>query len=126
MSLNSRINSFIRVPFITYADFESLVETVSGCEPDQNKSFTNQYQKHKPCGFCYHIKSFNNKLYPSKTVHYRMKSEAGEDENVGQIFVDKIEEDIKKIHKEFEFSKKMILTEDWAEFRKATKCWICN
>lgn len=120
-------NSFTRVPFITCADFESLVEPVNGCEPDQNKSFTNQCQKHKPNGFCYRIKSFHNKLYPSKTAHCRMKSEAGEDENVGQIFVDKLEEDIKKIHKEFEFSKKMILTEeDWAEFRKATKCWICN
>ena len=49
-----------------------------------------------------------------------MKSE---DENVGQIFVDMLEKDIKKIQEKFKFFKKVIFTEeDWTEFRKATKC----
>ena len=113
-----------KVPFIVYVDFEALVELIEGCEKNPNKSFTNQYQKHKPCGFCYHIKCFDESIYPSKTVYYRMKS-GGED--ISQIFVDMLEKDILQIHKEFDFSKPMIFTKaDKANFTKATTCWICS
>ena len=61
------LNRLIRVPFIVYADFECINEPIHSCEP-RDKSFTHQYQKHKPCGFCYHIKCFDSELYPSKTV----------------------------------------------------------
>ena len=57
-------------------------------------------------------------------VIYRAKSE---DEDVAQIFVEMLEENIKNIHKEFDFSKKMIFTdEDRREFKEATHCWICK
>ena len=90
-----------------YADFESLVEPIDTCEPSSDESFTSQYQKHKPCGFCYHIVCFDDKLYSQEQVIYRAKSE---DEDVAQIFVEMLEENIKKIHKEFDFAKKMIFT----------------
>ena len=32
------------------------------------------------------------------------------DEDVGQIFVEMLEKDLRKIHKEFDFAKKMIFT----------------
>ena len=111
-----------RVPFVVYADFEALIEPIQSCEPDPKKSFTNQFQKHKPCGFCYHIKCFDEIIYPSKTVLYRMKNE-----DVSQIFVDMLEKDIKKIHEEFDFSEKMIMTDaDMIVFEKATTYWICG
>ena len=31
------------------ADFESILENVEGCKPDNNKSYTNKYQKHGDC-----------------------------------------------------------------------------
>ena len=68
-----------------------LVFVVPAFDPDPKKSFTNQYQKHKPCGFCYRIKCFDEGVYPSKTVQYRMKNEG---ENVPQIFVDMLEKEI--------------------------------
>ena len=37
----------IKVPFIVYADFESLIEPINGGEPKNGKRFTNKYQKHK-------------------------------------------------------------------------------
>ena len=83
-----------KMPFAIYADFESLVEPISGCQPNPEKCFTNQFQKHKPCGFCYHIKcSFDEKL--SKTVTYRIKK--NEEEDISQIFVEMIEDDITRI-----------------------------
>ena len=95
-------NRSIRVPFIVYADFEALVEPINGCEPSDEKSFTNKYQKHKPCSFCYHIKCFDDNLYSQKPVIYRGKSE---DEDISQIFVDMLEKNIK-----VDFAKKMIMT----------------
>ena len=117
-------NRSMEVPFIVYADFECFIVPISGAEPDDGKSFTNQISKHEPCGFCYKIICFDEKLYQQDPVIYRAKSE---DEDVAQIFVEKLEEDIRKIHKEFDFAKKMIFTdEDEINFDNATKCWICS
>ena len=40
-----------------YADFESILEKIDTVSPNANKSDTNKYQKHTPCGLCYYIKS---------------------------------------------------------------------
>ena len=110
-----------KMPFVIYADFESLVEQISGCQPNPEKCFTNQFQKHTPCGFCYQIKcSFNEKL--SKTVEYRMKNE---EEDISQIFVEMIEDDITRIQNIP--PKPLVMTQnDWEDFNKSTKCWICQ
>ena len=122
--LSSNSKNLIRpqkMPFVIFADFESLVEPISGCQPNPEKCFTNQFQKHKPCGFCYHIKcSFDKKL--SKTVTYRMKNK---DSDISQIFVEMIEDDITRIQ---DIPKKpLIMTQnDWKDFNESTKCWICQ
>ena len=41
------------------------------------------YQRHKPCGFCCHIKCYDDESYSQKPVIYREKSE---EEDVSQIF----------------------------------------
>ncbi|EDO26269.1 predicted protein, partial [Nematostella vectensis] len=56
-------NRKMRVPFVVYADFESFTENISTCSPDESKSFTNQYQKHKPSGYCYLIKCFDESIF---------------------------------------------------------------
>ena len=33
-------------PFAIYADFEAVTEKMQGCELNNNKSYTNKYQKH--------------------------------------------------------------------------------
>ena len=114
-------NRSIKVPFVVYADFEAFTEEISTCEPNEKKSFTKKYQKHRPSGFCYKIVCFDEKYNP-KPVLFRAKS--GE-EDIGAIFVEMLEEDIKRIYKKFEFSKKMIFTfKDKGDFEKAEICWI--
>ena len=110
-------NRSIKVPFVFYADFEAFTEVVSTCEPNDKFSFTKQYQKHQPSGFCYKCVGFNTK----KSVLYR-------GENVPQKFVEMLERDIKTIYKKFDFSKKMLpLTEkEQYEFEKAKIRWICQ
>ena len=43
------------VPFVIYADFEAIIEKISGCQPNNNKSYTEAYQKHTDCGYGYKV-----------------------------------------------------------------------
>ena len=116
-------NRSMKVPFVVYADFEAFTEEISTCEPNEKKSFTQKYQRHRPSGFCYKIVYFDER-YNQKPVLFRAKSE---DEDIGAIFVEMLERDIKRIQEKFEFSKKMIFTfKDKDDFEKAKICWICQ
>ena len=45
------------VPFVLYADFEVVTEKVSGCQPDDAKSYTDKYQKHTGFSYGYKVES---------------------------------------------------------------------
>ena len=117
-------NRSIKVPFVVYADFEAFTEEIPTCEQNEKFSFTQKYQKHKPSGFCFKIVCFDER-FKSKLVVYRAKDD---NEDVSQKFVEMLEEEIKRIQKEFDFSAKMIpLTkEEQYEFENASVCWICQ
>ena len=51
------------VPFVIYADFESITEKVSGCQPSDSKSYTEKYQKHTACNFSYKVVCHYDKKY---------------------------------------------------------------
>ena len=113
-----------RVPFVVYADFECFTEKIDTCQPDEGKSFTNQYQKHRPSGFSYLIKCFDDELLSPKLVHYTAKSP---DEDIPQLFIESLEKDIKEIYNKFKKPKKMVMTqEDKINYEKATHCHICE
>ena len=63
-----------KVPFMIYADTESLIKPIQTCEADPEKSYTKKYQKHKPISFSYYIKCFNDNVF--KPV---LRSYTGED-----------------------------------------------
>ena len=77
-------NHSMRVPFVIYADFECLTEPLSSCQRDDTKSFTHQYQKHKPSGFSYMIKCYDESLFKSQLIEYTTESK---DDDVSQKFV---------------------------------------
>ena len=117
-------NRSVRVPFIVYADFESLIKPINSFALNPEKSYTKKYQEHKPSSFCYYIKCFDDKVYSQKPVKYTMKSE---EDDTAQKFVDMLEKDVKSIHKMFGKPKRMIFGENGKiEFENATKCWLCN
>ena len=63
-------------------------------------------------------------LFNQKPVPFRAESE---DEDISAIFVEMLEQDIKRIQEKFDFSKKMIFTfKDKDDFEKAEICWICQ
>ena len=114
-------NRSIKVPFVIYADLEAFTKEIQTTPQSDKVSFTQKYQHHQPSGFCYKIVGQNIK----RCVLFRAEDE---NEDVSQKFVEMLEEDIKKIYKEFDFSKKMLpLTKkEQYEFENAKICWICQ
>ena len=117
-------NRKMRVPFVVYADFESLTVPISTCSPSDDESYTKQYQKHVPCSYCYYIKSFDDELFPPIFQRYTITKK---DVNVGGIFVRNLEADIKRIYKKSKRVKPMWTSpEEDYEFEEATVCHICE
>ena len=113
-------NRSIKVPFVVYADFEAFTKEIKTIPQNDRVAFTQKYQHHQPSGFCYKIVGQNIK----RCALFRAK----ENEDVSRKFVEMLEEDIKNIFKQFNFSKKMVplTTQELREFLKAKICWICQ
>ena len=66
------------VPFVIYADFESITEKISSCQPSDQKSYTEKYQKHTACSFGYKLVCHYDKEYSKDVVIYRGQDPVGE------------------------------------------------
>ena len=121
----TNIERSMRVPFVIYADFESYIIPINTCDPDEEQSFTKQYQKHIPSSFCNYIKCFDDTVYKGKLVTYTAMSET---DDVAGKFVESIEKDVKRIYnKILKFKKDKIKNqEDIVHFNSATTCHICG
>ena len=114
----------MRVPSVVYADFEAFTESISTCSPNDEGSYTKQYQRHKPCSFSYYIKCFDDKLFQPKLKWYTTKEK---DENIGKIFVENLESDIAEIYCKFKSKKNMRITrKEEVDFQGALVCHICE
>ena len=63
-------NMSMRVPFIVYADFESITSQLSTCQLNPEKSYTKQYRKHIPSGLSYRIKCFDATTHSQEPVTF--------------------------------------------------------
>ena len=112
-------NRSMRVPFVIYADFEAITEKIDTCEPNPEESYTQNYQKHTPSGFCYYVKCSYDDDY-AKPVVYR-----GED--CVEKFVEMIEEEVIDIYDIYKNKIPLKMTKnDWVKFRNSTHCHICK
>ena len=70
MFLNSQNDkqSCMKIPFVIYADFESLIEKVTSCQPNPQLSSTTHKQKHKACGYSYVVVCSNDKYFKFPVV----------------------------------------------------------
>ena len=110
------------VPFVIYADFEAITEKISGCQPNNNKSFTDAYQKHTDCGFGYKVVCCYDDKYSQPLKIYR-------GEKAVYTFLEYMLDEVKyckKVMKK-EFNKPLKMTkEDEKKFQKAEECYICD
>ena len=109
----------LTVPVVIYADFESLLYKVEGCESDPNKSSTTPIQKHLPSGFGYKLICVNEK-YSKPTVVYRGKDAVPK-------FLQALKKEEKYINHLLNKVEPMKLSvEDELSFQRATICHICE
>ena len=110
------------VPFVIYADFEALTEKIHGCQPNNEKSYTEAYQKHTDCGYGYKVVCCYDDKYSKPVQIHR-------GENAVHKFMENMLEEVnwcKSIMKKH-FNKPLKMTkENEIDFQKATKCHICD
>ena len=63
------------IPFVVYADFECFTKPINSCQPNLNKSYTQEYQKHEPSGYCLYLKGLDGIKDKYKPIVYTKKSE---------------------------------------------------
>ena len=107
-----------KVPFIMYADFESILEPIQGVSNNPNQSSTRGVNVHKPSGWCLHSKfAYGNIENP--TTQYR-----GSD--CVEKFCEHIISEAKRLYTSFPERPMIPLTKaQLKEHRNATKCHIC-
>ena len=110
------------VPFVIYVDFKSITEKISTCQPSDQKSYTEKYQRHTACSFGYKVVCHYDKKYSKDFVIYRG--------------LDPIAEFLKCMNREVQncqgvirdnFNKPLKMSEDdEINFKNATHCLICE
>ena len=64
------------VPFVIYADFEAITEKIQGCQPNNDKSYTEAYQKHTDCGYGYKVVCrYDDKYTKPITIYIEVKKQ---------------------------------------------------
>ena len=110
------------VPFVIYADFEAIIEKISGCNPNNDRSYTEAYQKHTDCGYGYKVVCCYDDKYTKPVQIYR-------GEKAVYKFMEAMLEEVKYCKKTMRkcFNKPLKMTkEDEVNFEKAKECHICN
>ena len=110
------------VPFVIYADFEAITEKIHGCQQEGKKSYTEAYQKHTDCGYGYKVVCCYDDKYNKPIQLYR-------GENAVYKFMENMLNEVKwckKVMKKH-FNKPLKMSnEDEQEFKKSTRCHICD
>ena len=101
------------VPYVIYADFESIIKPRS-TQAGKNQKKTSE---HEACGFGYLIVRYDGQA--EEPVIYR-----GEDV---EVFLNPLECKVSNINNIFASPKPLIMTEqNNNDYKDATQCWICE
>ena len=111
------------IPFVVYADFECFTKSIETCNPNPTDSYTIDYQKHEPSGFCFYIKGIVSNIF--KPITFTKQKES---DNVAEIFVSKLAKITQNLYDDFYRQPKLLrLTKkEQLSFDKAETCHICN
>ena len=110
-----------RVPFIMYADFESILEPMDPVEPgspNPSQPYTIEVNQHTPSGWCVYSKfAYGDVDNPLRT--YRGK-------DCIETFCNYIKGEACRLHHMFpELPMDPLTKKQWKKYKKATKCHIC-
>ena len=85
------------IPFVVYADFECFTKPMNTCCPNPEDSYTYNYQKHEPSGFCFYIKG----IVPNTTFEPIVYTKKKSTDNISKIFVSKLAKITNNIYNDF-------------------------
>ena len=108
-----------KVPFIMYADFESILEPMDPVEPGSpNQPYTNEVNQHTPSGWCVYSK------FACGDVDNPLRTYRGKD--CIEIFCHYIKGEARRLYHMFpELPMGPLTKKQWNKYKKATKCHIC-
>ena len=110
------------VPFVIYADFEALTKKIKTCHQNNDKSYTDPYEEHQPCGYGYKVVCHGDPSYSRPFQYYR-----GSD--VIEKFIENINNEAESCKETIKkhFNKPLIMTkENELDFQNSTRCHICE
>ena len=120
-----KFNNFhkqLPVPSVIYADFEGITQKIDSCQPNDENSYTERYQKHIDCGYSFKVVCCYDDKFSRPIQLYRSK-------NAVYKFLEAMLEEVdycEKMKNE-DFNQPMDLTnKDEENFQAATKCHICK
>ena len=114
----------LSIPFVVYADFECFTKPMNTCSPNPENSYSYNYQKHEPSGFCLYIKGID----PNISFEPILYTKAKESDDISAIFVPKLEKITNKMYQGF-FCRPLLLKLTPSEqdsFNKAEIGHICT
>ena len=110
-----------KVPFIMYADFESILELMGPVEPgfpNPNKPYTNKVNQHTPSGWCVYRK------FAYGDVDNPLRLYRGKD--CIETFCNYIKGEARRLYHMFpELPMGPLTIKQWNKYKKTTKCHIC-
>ena len=112
------------IPFVVYADFECFTKPMHYCSPNPEYSYTYNYQKHEPSGFCFYIKGIDPNTKFEPIIYTKTKST----DDISKIFVNKLAKVTNKIYNDF-YRRPIPLRltrQEQISFDKAETCHICK
>ena len=111
----------LKLPFMIYADFESILGPEDNGKQNPNESSTSKYQKHVVCSYGYKLGCVNDKFskpvksYLGKDAVYNFTSSMTEESKYCSAVMKK------HVNKELVMTK-----EDNEDFENSNKCWVCD
>ena len=116
------MNRTTDVPFRIYVDFELILKPLEKLEQNEKESFTVKYQKHIPCGYCFHTVSSIPEMEFSP-----IQGRANHEENsIPSNFIRNLISHVRKIQNNFKPKKMIFKEKDRKEFERAVTCWLCG
>ena len=108
----------MKVPYVIYADFESIIEKYDTCIPPPERSSTTKTGVHKPCGFSLVARRSESEFKEAGYYHA--------EDCVSQFLATLLQME-RGIREEPAQKKELIMTEeDCKEFNKAKECHLCK
>ena len=113
------------IPFVVYADFECFTKPINSCQPNPNHSFTQEYKKHEPSGYCLYLKGLDRINDNYKPIVYTKKSE---DDNISEKFFKHLKIITHSIYRKYYKNPKplKLTPEEEKDFKLAKVCHICE